>query len=46
MKKNGIYDYRGHNFNIIPIKLDSTGKKINNIKAILSIGNEARANVL
>ena len=28
MKKNGIYGYRSHNFNIIPRELDSTGKKI------------------
>ena len=27
-EKNGIYSYRSHNFNIIPIELDSTGKKI------------------
>jgi hypothetical protein len=28
MKKNGIYGYRSHNFNIIPIELDSTEKQI------------------
>ena len=27
-EKYGIYGYRSHNFNFIPRKIDSTGKKI------------------